>query len=130
MDTIVEESEATFGIVNYIVFALVLIVSIGIGIYSSFKGKKSPEDFLMGNRDFGIVPVAMSLLTSFISAISLLEIRFNMVPFETKKGFNETQQDIQETYSNGIEMYLFIVGIVCGIWVAGTICLPVLYPLN
>ncbi|KAL7643192.1 UNVERIFIED_CONTAM: hypothetical protein RMT77_006482 [Armadillidium vulgare] len=111
MKTFKEGSEATFGIVDYIVFALMLIVSLGIGIYSSFKGKKSPEDFLMGNRDFGIVPVAMSLLTSFVSAISLL-------------GYSG------EAYAYGIEMYLFIVGIACGVGVAGVVCLPVLYPLK
>ncbi|RXG50853.1 hypothetical protein Avbf_16231, partial [Armadillidium vulgare] len=35
-----------------------------------------------------------------------------------------------EAYAYGIEMYLFIVGIACGVGVAGVVCLPVLYPLK
>ena len=61
-----------FGAVNYVVFALMLLVSAGIGVYFWWKGQKSTEEFLMASRSNGTFPVTSSLLASFMSAITLL----------------------------------------------------------
>jgi len=61
-----------FGAVNYVVFALMLLVSAGIGVYFWWKGQKSTEEFLMASRSMGTLPMTMSLVASFMSAITLL----------------------------------------------------------
>ncbi|XP_005103250.1 sodium-coupled monocarboxylate transporter 1 [Aplysia californica] len=65
------------GVVDYILLALVLVVSAGIGIYYIIKEyrmahKATSEDILMGGRDMAIFPIAMSLMASFMSAITVL----------------------------------------------------------
>ncbi|KAB7507143.1 Sodium-coupled monocarboxylate transporter 1 [Armadillidium nasatum] len=83
---------SSFGVLDYCVFAAMLILSLLIGLYASLKGNKSPEEFLMGNRAFGPIPIAMSLLTSIVSAISLL-------------GYSG------EAYAYGCQLSLFVIGI-------------------
>ena len=59
---------------DYLVFAAVLIISLGIGVFYAFVGRKSQStaEFLMASRSMGTLPVALSLLASFMSAITLL----------------------------------------------------------
>lgn len=59
---------------DYVIFCLMLLSSAGIGIFYACTGskQKSAEEFLLGNRDLGVFPVSMSLLASFLSAITLL----------------------------------------------------------
>nr|CAD7416129.1 unnamed protein product [Timema cristinae] len=62
-----------FGTLDYIVFLLMLGVCALIGIYFGFfDGKMSAVDYLMGGRSMSTFPVAMSLIASFISGITLL----------------------------------------------------------
>ncbi|KAB7495363.1 Sodium-coupled monocarboxylate transporter 1 [Armadillidium nasatum] len=68
-----------FGTVDYCVFAGMLIASGTIGLCTSLIGIKSPEEFLMGNRSFKPLPVAMSLLTSLVSSIGILGIALAIV---------------------------------------------------
>ncbi|XP_075748613.1 sodium-coupled monocarboxylate transporter 1-like [Rhipicephalus microplus] len=51
-----------------------LLVSAGIGVYTAFFGSKkvSTDEFLMGGRQLSAFPVALSILASFMSAITLL----------------------------------------------------------
>lgn len=68
------ESETKFSTVDYAVFSLMLVVSIGIGLYSAIKSrhKTSTQEYLLGGRKMSPLPVALSLLGGGISAISLL----------------------------------------------------------
>ena len=53
-----------FGWVDYFVFASMLVISLGIGIYYGCTGSKqrtTSEFFLGGRRQMGVFPVAMSL---------------------------------------------------------------------
>lgn len=63
-----------FGVVDYLVFFGVLVVSAAIGIWCAYKDRKSnnTQEFLFGGRSLSVFPVAMSILSSFISAIYLL----------------------------------------------------------
>ncbi|KAH8334384.1 hypothetical protein KR059_009470, partial [Drosophila kikkawai] len=85
-----------FGIVDYVVFLGTTILSIGIGVYygwikktkrntetctpSAPSGIKSKRDlgsekmneYLMGSRNLKVLPVAMSLIASYISGVSIL----------------------------------------------------------
>lgn len=64
----------SFVAADYVVFAIVLLISLGIGVYYAIVGRKtqSTAEFLMASRSMGTLPVALSLLASFMSAITLL----------------------------------------------------------
>lgn len=65
-----------FGIVDYFVFAIMLVMSASIGIYYRFTGgkQKTTQEYMMGNKNQGIIPVAFSLMASFMSAITLFGV--------------------------------------------------------
>ncbi|KAK7027436.1 hypothetical protein SK128_009318 [Halocaridina rubra] len=62
------------GVVDWIMFSMLLVVSLGIGVYSALKGRgvNTAQDFLLGGRQMSPIPVAISLLGGVISAISIL----------------------------------------------------------
>ncbi|XP_075716188.1 sodium-coupled monocarboxylate transporter 1 [Rhinoderma darwinii] len=64
----------SFTVWDYVVFALMLLISAVIGIYYAFAGggQKTSKDFLMGGRSMSAVPVALSLTASFMSAVTVL----------------------------------------------------------
>ena len=51
-----------------------LLVSGLIGVYYGWQGQKNTEEFLLGCRSMGTLPMTMSLFASFISAVALLGI--------------------------------------------------------
>ncbi|KAH3791210.1 sodium-coupled monocarboxylate transporter 1-like [Dreissena polymorpha] len=66
-----------FSVVDYVLFAAVLVISAAIGVYYMVREymnakKATADDVLMGGRDIGIFPIAMSLMASFMSAITVL----------------------------------------------------------
>uniref|UniRef100_A0A8C6JAD9 Uncharacterized protein n=1 Tax=Melopsittacus undulatus TaxID=13146 RepID=A0A8C6JAD9_MELUD len=66
----------TFGLWDYGVFALMLLVSTGIGLFHGLArgGQKTSEDFFMGGRRMSALPVGLSLSASFMSAIQVLGV--------------------------------------------------------
>lgn len=64
----------TFQAADYGVFAATLGLSAIIGLYYAIKDRKrnNTEEYLLAGRKMNPIPVAMSLLASFISAIALL----------------------------------------------------------
>lgn len=78
-----------FSTEDYAVFVAMLSISAIIGLYYAAKSyfKKSAsntEEFLMGSRSMSVFPVSMSLLASFISAITLLGQPAEMYSFGTQ----------------------------------------------
>ena len=62
-----------FGPVNYVVFGVMLLASVIIGVFFWYKNRgKDTEEFLMGGRSMGTLPMTLSLVASFMSAITLL----------------------------------------------------------
>ncbi|XP_078583618.1 sodium-coupled monocarboxylate transporter 1-like isoform X1 [Branchiostoma floridae x Branchiostoma japonicum] len=63
-----------FSIPDYVVFAIMLAICTGIGIYYACAGggQRTTRQFLLADRQMQILPVAMSLLASFMSAITVL----------------------------------------------------------
>ena len=57
-----------FGWEEYFVFALMLAISAGIGLFFCLKGQKSNAEFLMGGKNMGTVPMTMSLVARLASA--------------------------------------------------------------
>ncbi|XP_011269020.1 sodium-coupled monocarboxylate transporter 1 [Camponotus floridanus] len=64
-----------FGWFDYVFFNLLLLVSILIGVYFGFFSKQdSTTEYLLGGKRMGFFPVAMSIIASHISGITLLGI--------------------------------------------------------
>lgn len=63
-----------FGVADYMVFSVMLLISAGIGVWYAIvdRRKSNTQEFLMGGRSLSVFPVAMSVLASFMSAITLL----------------------------------------------------------
>ena len=67
--------ESTFNVLDYVVFGLGLLVSAGIGLFHGCRGQqRTVQDFLMGSRQMQILPVTLSMLASFMSAITVLGV--------------------------------------------------------
>jgi len=70
----VDDLVQRFGWPDYLVFAGMLAISAVIGVYYACIGGKqnTTDEFLMAGRNMGTFPVAMSLIASFMSAVTLL----------------------------------------------------------
>ena len=68
---------------DYVVLAAFLVISLGIGFYHSVTGgrQKTTQEFIMANRQLGVLPTAMSLFVSFQSAILILGATAEMYQF-------------------------------------------------
>ncbi|XP_039589289.1 sodium/iodide cotransporter [Passer montanus] len=68
--------ELTFSPWDYGVFALMLLISTGIGLFHGLAkgGQKTSEDFFTGGRRMSALPVGLSLSASFMSAIQVLGV--------------------------------------------------------
>lgn len=66
--------DTTFGALDYVILAGSLAISAGIGVYHACVGgrQSTTEEFLMADRNMNPIPVALSLVASFISAITVL----------------------------------------------------------
>ncbi|CAG5130556.1 unnamed protein product, partial [Candidula unifasciata] len=102
-----------FGVWDYVVFVAMLAISSGIGIFFALRGgkQKTQGEYLMGNRNMPIIPVAISILVSFMSAILILGTPAEM-------------------YTQGTEYYISLIGMLLGIAISAILFVPLLYPLK
>ena len=65
-----------FGRVDFAVFRIMLFLSTAIGIYHALtEGKRrTTKEFLFANRGMIAIPVTLSLIASFMSAITILGV--------------------------------------------------------
>lgn len=89
-----------FGVVDYVVFSIMMMISALIGIwYGCGPGgkQKTTAEYLLGDRQMSNWPVAISLLVSYLSAITLLGVP-------------------SEIYTYGAQYYVLILSyfIICG----------------
>nr|XP_023672589.1 sodium-coupled monocarboxylate transporter 1 isoform X1 [Paramormyrops kingsleyae] len=79
----------TFVVWDYVVFALMLLVSAAVGVYFALagKGQRNSQDFLMGGRGLTALPVAFSLTASFMSAITVLATPAEVYQYGAIYGF-------------------------------------------
>ncbi|XP_041363424.1 sodium-coupled monocarboxylate transporter 2-like [Gigantopelta aegis] len=102
-----------FTVVDYVLFVAILIVSAGIGIFYAIKDrrKQTTKEYLLAGGNMHVIPVALSLLASFMSAITILGTP-------------------SEMYSYGT-MYLWIaVSYIFAVFFAAHIYIPVFYRLG
>uniref|UniRef100_A0A8P4KSU5 Solute carrier family 5 member 8 n=1 Tax=Dicentrarchus labrax TaxID=13489 RepID=A0A8P4KSU5_DICLA len=79
----------SFVVADYVVFALMLVVSAAVGVYYAWadRGQRSSGDFLMGGRRLTALPVSLSLTASFMSAITVLSNPAEVYRYGANIGF-------------------------------------------
>ncbi|XP_075146357.1 sodium-dependent multivitamin transporter [Haematobia irritans] len=72
-----------FNSVDYTVFVFMLCISAGIGVYFGFfsKGADTTEEYLHGGKQMKTWPIAISLVASQLSGISIMTIPAEMYTF-------------------------------------------------
>ncbi|KAM9467819.1 sodium-coupled monocarboxylate transporter 1 [Clarias gariepinus] len=108
-----ENLAASFGTWDYVVFALMLVISAVIGVYYAFAQRKSQttRDFLVAGQSMTAVPIALSLTASFMSAITVLATPV-------------------EVYLNGAIYVLSCLGFVLMVVISSEFFLPIFYRLG
>ncbi|XP_069485976.1 sodium-coupled monocarboxylate transporter 1-like [Ambystoma mexicanum] len=106
-------NSVNFVVWDYLIFALVLVISVLIGVYYAFAGggQKTSKDFLMGGRRLTAVPVAVSLTASFMSAVTVLGTP-------------------AEVYRYGAMFSLFAISYALVVLITSEVYLPVFYRLG
>ncbi|XP_054760117.2 sodium-coupled monocarboxylate transporter 1-like isoform X1 [Lytechinus pictus] len=68
--------DVRFGVWDYVVLAAMLLISALIGIYYACSGgkQKTATEYLLADRNANPIPVAFSLVASFVSAITILGV--------------------------------------------------------
>uniref|UniRef100_H2LYA4 Solute carrier family 5 member 8 n=1 Tax=Oryzias latipes TaxID=8090 RepID=H2LYA4_ORYLA len=74
---------------DYVVFALMLVVSAAVGFYYAWtdRSQSSSGDFLTGGRRLTALPVSLSLTASFMSAITVLSNPAEVYRYGANIGF-------------------------------------------
>ncbi|KAL3847667.1 hypothetical protein ACJMK2_018567 [Sinanodonta woodiana] len=103
----------SFHFVDYIIFAITLVVSLGIGIYYAISGGKqrTTSEYLVGNRRMAVLPVAISLMATFESSIMMLGTP-------------------AEVYVYGFQWFVGNFGWFCANMLAIKLVVPLIHPLK
>ncbi|XP_013413179.1 sodium-coupled monocarboxylate transporter 2-like isoform X1 [Lingula anatina] len=102
-----------FVVWDYAVFVAVLVISASVGVYFAFTGgrQKTNSEFLMANRQMSVVPVAISMVVTIISAITLVGTPGEM-------------------YTYGNELWLYSLAASLGYFLTAVLFVPLLFPLK
>ena len=104
--------EVKFHVADYVIMAVFLFISLAIGVYYGvIKKQRTTEEYLFGNRQMSLVPVAVSLLVTYQSAGSVIGIPAEMYLYNT------------------MIMYSFI-GILIADMIQYWMIVPLMYPLR
>ena len=78
-----------FSTVDYVIFAVLLVASTGIGLFHAFSGgrQRTTQEFLLADRSMGCLPVSLSLLATFQSAVAILGVPSEVYTFGTQYWF-------------------------------------------
>uniref|UniRef100_A0A480SDW5 Sodium-dependent multivitamin transporter n=1 Tax=Sus scrofa TaxID=9823 RepID=A0A480SDW5_PIG len=84
-----DASASTFSTADYVVFVLLLVLSLIIGLYHAYRGwgRHSIGQLLLADRKMGCLPVALSLLATFQSAVAILGVPSEIYRFGTQYWF-------------------------------------------
>lgn len=98
--------ESHLGIEDYIVLLAVLSVSSSIGLYFRFSGgrQKTNAEFMYADGQMSAIPLACSLMASFISAVTLLGVSAENYSYGTMFVVN----NVAYTLGTLISTYLYI----------------------
>lgn len=78
-----------FTTVDYVIFVILLVVSTGIGLFYALSGgrQRTTQEFLMADRSMSCLPVSLSLLATFQSAVAILGAPSEVYSFGTQYWF-------------------------------------------
>jgi len=108
------KSTGTLGWLDYVVLAVFLVISLGIGVYHALTGgrQRTTEEFIMGNRRLGIIPTAVSLFVSLKTALFMIGMTAEM-------------------YMYGIQILVWLpVGYAVGLVLTERLAIPLIYSLR
>ncbi|TGZ50822.1 sodium-coupled monocarboxylate transporter 1-like [Temnothorax curvispinosus] len=98
--------------IDWMVFALMLLVSAAAGLWHFRRAQKSStQDYLLGGKSLGLFPVSASLVASFISGVTILGTP-------------------AEIYNFGTQYWITIISILFSGIVVATVYLPVFTTLQ
>lgn len=102
-----------FTVVDYVIFAVLLAASMAIGVYHALSGgrQRTTQEFLMADRSMSCLPVSLSLIASFQSAVAIIGVP-------------------AEIYSNGTQYWFIGCAYVLGLLIPAHVFIPVLYRLR
>lgn len=133
---------SNFGLTDYAVFILLLLISSGIGIYYAIKdrnAKKTARQFLTAERSLHWFPVSMSLMASFQSSVTILGYPGNFFAFKFI-GYNMDAESANqiclyihktaEMYLRGTQFWVVIISSSIAALSAAELFLPVYYDLK
>ncbi|XP_055943500.1 sodium-coupled monocarboxylate transporter 1-like [Argiope bruennichi] len=105
--------KAVLSVVDYILFALMLLVSSGIGVYFRFSGgkQKTINEYLLAGKNMPILPVAFSIMASYLSAITVIGTP-------------------AEVYIFGIHLAYTSFTYPLGVLIVSYVCLPVFFKMG
>lgn len=103
----------TFGVADYTITAAMLVCSAAIGAFYVIKDRhnNSIKEYLLGGRSMHYIPVSMSLLVTYLSALSLLGAP-------------------AEVYRSNTMLFWFGVSVAVGCWIVSRAFLPFFYQLG
>lgn len=102
-----------FVVVDYVIFAVLLAASMGIGLYYALSGgrQRTTQEFLMADRNMRCLPVSLSLIASFQSAVAIIGVP-------------------AEIYTHGTQYWFIGCAYILGLLIPAHVFIPVFYRLR
>lgn len=102
-----------FMVVDYVIFAVLLATSVGIGLYHALTGgrQRTTQEFLMADRSMRCLPVSLSLIASFQSAVAIIGVP-------------------AEIYTHGTQYWFIGCAYILGLLIPAYVFIPILYKLQ
>lgn len=111
--TMVELGAMHFTTIDFVVFGMLLVISLAIGLYHAFSGgrQRTTQEFLMANRSMTSLPLALSLMATFQSAVAIVGTP-------------------AEIFINGTQYWFIGCAYMVGLLIPAHIFIPVFYRLH
>uniref|UniRef100_A0A8C7RVT1 Sodium-dependent multivitamin transporter n=2 Tax=Oncorhynchus mykiss TaxID=8022 RepID=A0A8C7RVT1_ONCMY len=102
-----------FTTIDYVIFALLLVASMGIGLYYALSGgrQRTTQEFLLADRSMSCLPVSLSLIATFQSAVAIVGVP-------------------AEIYTHGTQYWFIGCAYILGLLIPAHVFIPVFYRLH
>uniref|UniRef100_A0A8C5E577 Sodium-dependent multivitamin transporter-like n=1 Tax=Gouania willdenowi TaxID=441366 RepID=A0A8C5E577_GOUWI len=102
-----------FTVVDYVIFALLLVASMAIGLYYALSGgrQRTTQEFLLADRSMSCLPISLSLIASFQSAVAIVGVP-------------------AEVFVHGTQYWFIGCAYILGLLIPAHVFIPVLYRLR
>uniref|UniRef100_A0A3P8YTE1 Sodium-dependent multivitamin transporter n=1 Tax=Esox lucius TaxID=8010 RepID=A0A3P8YTE1_ESOLU len=102
-----------FTTIDYVIFAVLLLASMGIGLYYALSGgrQRTTQEFLMADRSMSCLPLSLSLIATFQSAVAIVGVP-------------------AEVYNHGTQYWFIGCAYILGLLIPAHVFIPVFYRLH